>query len=230
MFALASDTKDLFGDPVVRAAFLGACIASGLLMCLFGHRLFRLTLGLAGALVGGFAAAAGGSVLSNGNETATIVTGVLGTILGAVLMVTTHLLAVFAIGAGLGALVAWAVPIEVTQPVKALVIAGSGVIGGLLALLLKKPLVIVATALNGAALSVLGTWLLLTRRPPLELVTGKAERPAQMTVILLIAVWTVIGSAGAYIQFSSGRTRGEPANDPASGAEDASANDSRRRL
>jgi hypothetical protein len=192
---------------MVARVFLAACILGGAMMCFWGHRLFRLVLGIVGGLVGGYAAAAAGFILSEGSMTAAIVTGVLGAILGAVLMVTTYLLAVFAIGAGLGSLIAMAVTVGQPQSTQALVIASAGVVGGLLALLLKRPLMIIATALNGAALCVAAGWLLLTNSTPLPLLTGDAPRPKSWLFIVLLAAWTLLGCFGAYVQFAArGRT------------------------
>ena len=210
----APDTSAVFSEVVLQKAHLSACVITGALMCFFGRRAFKVVLGLFGALVGVYAAAAVGFHLSDGKQAVTWFCGLTGGVLGGVLMVTLYLLGVFVLGAALGGILAAVFTLQAGPDARVIVISVVAAIGGLLALFIQRFIVIVATALNGAALVIGGMWLLyarlsLTDAYTLYVSSAADEAPAPAIAwpvykYLLVGAWATLGCLGAWAQFSAG--------------------------
>ena len=136
-------------------AVMAGVVAVGTLYCFLGYRTLRFVIGLTGFLLAGGVAGAIAVWLSKGHEIATLISFVVGGICGAFALFFLYKTGVFILGLLGAALVANNVLENTGDAWVPLAVMGVGVIGGLIALILEKPVMLVAT-------SVLGAWLLVS--------------------------------------------------------------------
>jgi len=132
----------------VRGLYISGSVLFGLIACFFGYRIFKFLIGIIGFIPGFVVGSALGSyvVETAHGDFAFWAGGLLGGLIGAALAWSFYTLGVFLIGATLGAGVAL------------LFVGGNGnvylligaVLGGVLALLLQKPAIILFTAFSGS--------------------------------------------------------------------------------
>lgn len=192
-----------------------AAIAYGAVNCLFGYRLFRVLLGLWGAVIGGFVGWSMGAQAAGTNLA--LVAGLLGAVLGGVLLTLLYFLGVFVIGAMLGAMAAAAAMTLANQPPHPLVELAGAVVLGLAALKFQKLVIVLATAFGGAWAIVLGVAQLLQRFDMrLALASPRAMPLPDARAALVFATWLALGLVGATIQYTV--TARPPAEEDAEGA------------
>jgi hypothetical protein len=168
-------------------------IAVGLLNCFYGYRIFKLFLVISGFVLG---FALGASLVSN-NQTAAIIVGLIGGLIGAGLMNLLYGLSVFVAGIVFGAVVTGALLSALNMNAPLLIIVGA-IIGAILALTLNKLMLILSTAFSGSAGVVYGLSLMLPDVFALSFVGGKSS-------ILSFFVWLILGIAGASTQYNMNR-------------------------
>jgi hypothetical protein len=173
-------------------------ILYGLVACFFGWRIFRLTLTVAGVLIGG--------VLGYSAGEGNLVIAIVGAIIGGLLLYALFRIGIFVAGALLGAVlgIALGLLIGLEQSGLMLLAVIIGVVaGGLIALVLQKLVVLASTAFGGAASLVGGLALVF---PTLGLITTSEEGFTQTTFGFI--VWLVLGALGLLFQFrDSGRMK-----------------------
>jgi hypothetical protein len=131
----------------------------GLLACFVGYRLFRLILGLYGAVLG---AALTAAAVGTSHPWTLVLAIAVGALVGAVLMIAAYYVGVGLIGAGIAALAlraGWSLLLHGPPPTVVLVIVS--VLGALGALSIVRYVVIFGTALAGAWTLVIGGLALL---------------------------------------------------------------------
>lgn len=137
-------------------AAMAGIVVVGLLFCLFGYRIFRVLLVFAGAIFG----AGGAMALANQqwpqSVAATIIAGVLGAAAGGVLMVVAYYVGVFCAGAVFAATIAAVLTGASTENPQLIAVIPAAIIGGMLALVLQKLLIILATSFMGSLTTVTG--------------------------------------------------------------------------
>jgi Domain of unknown function (DUF4203) len=178
-------------------------LVAGLIVCFFGYRLLRLTLGLAGFCVGLALGLAVAGLVPGISQLLTIVLGIVCGVLGAVLATVLYKFGVFLLGAGAGVLIAGIVVAATGwhYPMIARVLAA--IVGGILTLILERQLVSILSALAGGWGIVLGAFKLFGWYQ----VTAGAKTP-YANYGLMIACWLVVGLIGAGVQLrSGGRTK-----------------------
>jgi hypothetical protein len=173
-------------------------LIAGFIICFFGYRLLRLTLGLAGFGVGFALGLLIAGVIPGANQVLTIILAVVFGILGAILATALFKFGVFLFGAGVGVLVASIVVTATTwhYPMIARVIGA--IAGGILTLILERPLISILSAFAGAWAIVLGAFRLFGWHHASSDPHGP---PANYGV--MIACWLVLGLVGAGIQLRS---------------------------
>jgi len=206
--------KEVLTDPTLQRAYLAACIITGVVMCFYGYRAFKVVLGVFGVLAGGYVAAVAGLHLSEGSRVVALLSGLVGALLGGVLMVSLYLLAVFVAGAALGALLAGLFTPGLSSGTRAVVVVALALLCGFLALAAQRFLVMVATAFNGAALVVGALWMWSASLSPMAVYNAWFAAGAQGTRVaaaavgsqkyLLLAAWLLLGTVGAWAQHSPG--------------------------
>jgi hypothetical protein len=129
-------------------------VLGGALACFAGYRLFRSVLGIYGFILGAMIAS---SMLDVSNPVGLLVAALLGGIVGAIVFVFAYLVGVGLAGAGLGALIAHLVWVQLgtSDPPAAAVIVAS-VTGAVGAILLQRYVIVAATAFGGAWTIILG--------------------------------------------------------------------------
>lgn len=192
---------------VNQAAGIGF-ILLGALVCLLGYRLVRVVLGVVGFAAGVLGATwLGGDVLHIG-RTWLLVLSLVGGIVGAVLAAVLFKVGLFILGAAGGALAAVLLVPALTGGAKPLVVAGIGVGAGILTLLLRRPLVSIATAFIGAwgvtagAFHLAGWYELPVTLDRTGAFAGMGQRG-----LIMLGVWVVLGIIGTVVQLSSGKRK-----------------------
>lgn len=189
------------------AAIIG--IVLGGLVCLFGYRLMRVTIGIAGFCVG--AVLGGGLVdtIPNVSRVLVLVAALVAGVVGAILAAVLYKVGVFILGAGGGALAVGLVLTSFGVVATPLILIGAGIVSGILALLLQRVAVSVLTAFAGAWPVVAGTFHLLgcyefragILRP------GTALKSAGSSVYLMLLMWLGLGILGSMVQLSRSKKK-----------------------
>jgi len=193
-------------------AQLGAPLAVvlGILMCFWGYRLLKVMLGVVGAIVGASAGWSFGMGLASANHVVALVCAVVAGLIGAALCVWLFFLGVFLLGASVGAIAASAFfGTAGTQP-NPIIIVVVAVIFGVLALVLQKFMIIVATAFNGSYLVTAALLHLLGggQNSTVWLYPPQAG-PLGTRGMVALVFWIVLGVVGVSVQYASSRRRGE---------------------
>ncbi len=171
----------------------------GLVECFFGYRFFRIILAIVGFFVG---VQLGAALFSNTQGfvllLVEIVIGILGAVLFYFLYFVGFLIAGLSLGASIGTLIAanFNLPPDIT-PI--LIVIGA-VIGGILGFFLSKYIIMIGTALLGAAQLMAATLLLFlpeTRRSLNEI----PQRLGQGGTLLATVVIFVLAILGFIVQF-----------------------------
>ncbi|KAF1335847.1 hypothetical protein FI667_g783, partial [Globisporangium splendens] len=142
-------------------------ICAGIAVCFFGYRMLRPTMFLSGFLVGGFLTSSAIEYLFKNEswvDTAWWISLFVGGLLVGALVVALYSIGIFAVGAAGGVLLATMLNTSVgykmfpENPNTGLFILAVilGLIGGILALKIEKPVIVVATSLVGAVLAISG--------------------------------------------------------------------------
>jgi hypothetical protein len=191
--------------PTTVNGAIAVGIAVGTLYCFLGYRTLRFVLcltgfGLAGAVAGGLAA-----WLSQGDALWSSGAMVFGGLCGAFAMVFLYRTGVFLVGMLAAALIAQnaLTGSEAASSVWALL--GAAALGGVLALVIERFVMTVATAAIGAWLVVCGVGFFLVGPSFLDVFQEPLEAGHDRGVALLC--WTILAVAGALAQFATTKRR-----------------------
>jgi hypothetical protein len=196
--------------PPQQAQFaLVLLLALGLVYCFAGYPMLRVLLGLTGFLIAGAVAAALAGWLSQGNLLFMGGALLFGGICGAMALSFLYRAGVFLLGF-LGALLLgfnlFFQHDAAYGPVFTIV---AGLIGGILALFLEKPVMKFATAAIGGWMTTVSGMLLLASRGVID--KALQEKISPNATWVLIGVWALLTLFGAAFQFSMGKGRGKAA-------------------
>ena len=186
-------------------------VAMGILICFWGYRLLKLTLGVMGFIAGATGGWAVGLSLAPGNNGIALVCAVIGGVIGAVLCIWLFFLGIFLLGASAGAIVATALFSAAgnqPQPILVLVVA---IVFGLIALVMQKLMIVVSTAFIGSYLITAGIVHLLTGAKDVSALWFDHLQPGSAGILGYAALvfWLVLGLAGGSFQYGSRRSREE---------------------
>ncbi len=142
----------------MNQSFAGLAIAAamvGLLECFFGYRILRVMLALAGFGFGGVAAYTVVKAAGQSDQTA-MIAGLVSGLAGAGLLTLFYFAGVFIIGAGFGLALAVVVgrAFSIEGPTVIGLAVGMALAGGILALVVQRLLIIIATSFGGAAAAI----------------------------------------------------------------------------
>jgi hypothetical protein len=174
----------------------------GLVVCFLGYRLLRFTLGLAGFCVGLALGLAVAGLVAGASQVFTIIIGIVCGIIGAVVATLLYKVGVFLLGAGAGALVVSIIMTATAWHYPMLAALLGAVVGGILTLVLERPLISVLSAFAGGWGIALGAFRLFGWH---EVAAGR-ESPLT-DYWPLIACWLVLGLLGAAVQLRSARRK-----------------------
>jgi hypothetical protein len=186
-------------------------VLSGAVACFAGYRLFRVVLAIYGFILGAMLAS---SIMGITNTSGMIVAALIGGIVGALLLVFAYFVGIALAGAGLGAVVAhlgWGQVRPGDPPAVALI--ALAVLGAIVAMVLQRYVIIVATAFAGAWTIIIGGLATAGDR-----VAARGSAGAEAWVLYpmmpasadrwLPAAWIALGVVGAVVQIGvTGRRR-----------------------
>lgn len=178
---------------------IGLGILIGSIQCFFGYRIFKIILGLIGFIGGGALAGSIGYAIS-GEEGVALLAGVVGGAIGAALLVALYLIGVFLIGAFLGSLIGiilFGLSNGSPEPAVLLILA---VIGGVVALIFQKFMIILSTSFGGSWSVVSGiAYFTIRGFDPTNLEYFFRSGGTQIYAILLC--WVALGIFGLIVQY-----------------------------
>ena len=131
----------------------GILLLGGLVACFFGYRLFKFVLGIFGFIIGALAAS---SIWGASATAYMVMAAILGGIAGSLLLLAAYFVGVALVGAGLGALLANLIWMQIEGDPHPFVVVMFSVGGALLATWLQRYVIILGTAFGGAWTIVVG--------------------------------------------------------------------------
>ena len=162
-YTIRKEDKMELSVETYNVIYCGVCVLLGAAFCFFGYKLLRLLMAAAG-FVAGFSL--GKMYIETTSETTTLLICILVGLAGAALMYFVYSIGVFAAGAGMGASIA-----KIVLPMLAIPQGGGfaivltivlGLLGGILALVIKRTIIIISTAFVGAEVTVNGVVMIAT--------------------------------------------------------------------
>ena len=201
----------------IRNVVIGATVLTGLMNCFFGYRLFRLFFACLGFALG----AAGGGYMGYvyGEAVWALAGGLVGGIFGAMVLFTIYLVGVFLAGGMAAAFLAAVVLAGAGISVPTLVLIVPLVLGGIVALVVHKMVIIVASSFGGALSVVYGVAMLSGDAidPLAALWLTAKDKSIVWQKPGMWAAWAALGLAGAFIQYrftaGSGPTAGSDSSE-----------------
>ncbi len=184
-------------------------VAIGTLYCFLGYRTLRFVLGLTGFLMAGGVAATLVNWISQGNQLAVLIALFIGGMCGAFALYFLYRTGVFLLGLMGTALIAHNVLSAQPDTWIPVAVIGVAVLGGLVALLLERPVILLATAALGAWMVVSGVAYFIVGSGELEGLTKVFESEEQRMIIL--ASWAILAVAGALSQVATTKKKGKAA-------------------
>jgi len=187
--------------------FAIALIASGMITCFFGYRLFKVVLAIIGFVTGG---ALAWTVLTAAGygQWVTIVGSCLAALVGGVAMFSLFFAGVFLFGCAMGLLMAVVILSAIGSELTVVVVSIFALVNGLVTLWFRKVLVVASTALTGAWSVLSGVAYFVG---DLDLVGALAEpellRAQGGFYYAVLALWLLLGISGIAIQMRTQRKR-----------------------
>jgi len=186
------------------AVQLGVMILLGVLYCFVGYRLFKVMLSVTGfTVLGGLA----GMVANVGFPESPVVyigVGILCGIVGAMTLLFLYKVGVFVLGAAFGGLVTYQVLLGTQPDWMPWAILGIGLVTGVVALWLEKPMLSLAMASIGAWLMLAAVAVLLFGGGDFRL---EPESITSFGAWGLLLCWVTLTIAGMATQLGSGKPR-----------------------
>lgn len=199
LFNSPVDVSDLTTQQL--NGLIAIAVAIGTLYCFLGYRTLRFVLGLTGFLMAGGVAATLVNWVSQGNQLAALIALFVGGMCGAFALYFLYRTGVFLLGMMGTALIAHNVLSAQPDTWIPLAVIGVAVFGGLVALLLERPVILLATAALGAWMVVSGVAYFIVGSGEQEGLTKVLESEEQRMIIL--ASWAILAVAGALSQVAT---------------------------
>jgi hypothetical protein len=182
-------------------------IGLGVVYCFFGYRFFKVILAILGFISGAYMAAAiGFNLLGREQAVLVILAGLAGGVIGAVLVVVFYFIGIFLLGAWLGSLLGILLTGGGESTLEIAIILVLALIGGVVALMLQKLMIVISTALSGSWAIVSGALQLVGGglgpvRPFQYHPNLRALRPMGARGYVMLLCWVLIGIAGMVVQY-----------------------------
>jgi len=142
---------------------LAAVVLLGLLICFFGYRMFRFVLAIFGFIIGASFVAGFGFTLTDGKEIVVIlIAAVAGGLIVGALFLFLYSAGVFLLGAIFGILLFSGIIGFVNSHSSPILYILPALVGGILALLLQKFMIILITSFTGAWVSVMAVLYIIS--------------------------------------------------------------------
>lgn len=184
---------------------MAGAVAVGTLYCFLGYRTLRFVIGLTGFLLAGGVAGALALWLTKGNDLAALIALTFGGVCGAFALSFLYKAGIFLLGALGAGLIANAVLQATSEPWAPIAVLAAAVVGGLVALVLEKPVMLIATSALGAWLLVASGTYFIVGGGEIDVIREALETPDQRNIML--GAWGVLSVAGMLSQFATTRGR-----------------------
>jgi hypothetical protein len=180
-----------------------ASIAFGALSCFFGYRIFRLILGILGFFLGALVAGGIAFHLTNGSQIIVLIAALAGGILGAGIFAMLYFVGIFVLGAILGGLLGTLISTALGGSFQFFMQLTLAIVGGIIALIFQKFMIIIATAFSGSWSIVTGVYYFITGN--LELYQ-MFQHPGNLFIMdinfyILLLNWFILAIIGTIIQY-----------------------------
>lgn len=185
-------------------------ILIGIVSCFWGYRVFKVILGIIGFILGAYLAGSLAFHFTHHVGIITVIAALVGGFIGGSIIVSLYYVGVFI----LGALAAWLLGVMLTgaagHPAHLVLLIIIAIIGGILAVVFQKLIIIVSTAFYGSWNVVSGifaffgggyTCIHIFRNPRILLQYGGP------THSLVTIFWLLLGIAGVIFQYSFTRDK-----------------------
>lgn len=196
-------------SPQVIGASAIIYILAGILTCFAGARIFKLILGIWGFLLGfGLVTYFFNLYLTPTNQLVLLIAGIAGGVIGVFLFTSLFKVGLFAIGAFFGYSLGLMFMAASGTPSNPVILVLAAIIGGAIALFVKRPMIILSTAFGGAYLILLG---IVSLRGGLFDILSVIQQPEQfknqdLQFYIYFGGWLLAALAGTLFQFrTSGR-------------------------
>jgi hypothetical protein len=188
-------------------------IVAGVLLCFFGYRILKVSLGLMGFILGAYGGWQAGLAIFHGSTGTALVCALIGGIIGMLLCLLVFQLGVFCVGAAAGTAIAAAVLNGGGHHVPPIVLIALPIAFGIIALIAQKFMIAVSTAFSGAYLITAGIWPFVAEgKNAREIWLHPAQVPASGTLTYgSLAVWLILALVGVSVQLRSCPRRVETA-------------------
>jgi len=187
---------------------VGATAVAGMLYCFFGYRVFKFVLGFTGFMLVGAIAGLAVGLLTEGRLAFVGIAWLLGGLAGAFAMLFLYKLGVFGLGALGALLIAHYVLRDRSESWVMLGVLGAALAGGVVALLIERPIMTLVTAAIGAW-TLVGCGLFLVHDAgfieSLHGMLGPVDRD-----LVFFAGWGCLAMMGALVQFVTYRRKTLP--------------------
>ncbi len=204
--------------PEHAVLVLGILAGVGALYCFFGYRLLKLILGLTGFLLAGSTAAVLVGFLSYGNVPAMAVAVFIGGLCGAMALFFLYKTGIFCVGMLGAVVVAYQILQGRPEPWILWAVAGLGLMGGFLAILIERPIMTLATAAIGALMMTQVGLTVARDQGLLEKFTEQTAEAGERLPDLpwltygMLAAWGILALFGALFQFRLGKKKRIPSH------------------
>ncbi len=177
-------------------------LASGLISCFAGYRVFRIVLGIYGFILGALFAS---SAMGTEHTAWMIIAAMAGGVIGALILIAAYFVGVALLGAGIGALTVSMIWASLGSEPSALVVILFAIVGAVGALLLQRYVIIGATAFGGAWTIIVGALALMGHRVAIDasarnnvwLAYPMNPAPGNYWILL---IWLALGITGVLVQ------------------------------
>lgn len=199
--------------PEQAMLILAVMAGAGVLYCFLGYRLLKFIIGLTGFLLAGATAAVIVGFLSYGNLIGMGAALLIGGICGAMALFFLYRTGIFCVGMLGATLVAYTLLQGRPEAWILWAVAGLGLVGGLLAILIERPVMTLATAAIGAMLLTQAGLAVARQQGLLEHIPAQAEQlndalpPIPYLSWGVFAAWILLALLGVYVQFRMGRKK-----------------------
>lgn len=204
--------EDLIADSQGTLSILVAfSVLFGLIQCFFGYRIFKFVLAITGCLIGAALGATIGFALSR-DQGVSFLSAVAGAIVVSFLSVFLYVAGVFVVGAFFGSLVGtFLLSLVKPEPQTALIVIPA-IIGGIIAVIFSRFMIIASTSFAGAWSVVAGFDYLnggrLSPLNPLRILQTNSEHLPP-----LVLAWLLLGIFGVFVQYRYTARRKQPESD-----------------
>lgn len=191
--------------PATLNVVVAVTVAAGMLYCFLGYRALKFVIGLTGFILVGSVGGAIAGWLTQGQPLFMAIGTLLGGAAGAVALLVLYKVGVFCLGMLGALLISVNALYDRPEPWAPWAMLALGIGGGLVVLVVERPILILATAAIGSWMVVMGIAFFVAG-PPLVAGLESLGWRGQQDVVVVVG-WVVLALVGALAQFTSSKRR-----------------------